>query len=250
MNARINTNSYSERPTMGKSKSQVSNRNAHSPTNRVTSFNITGGSQSHQTTIDTTLEQRTVIDSEKDVDLKPLADFIRKCNNFEDLKALYDEYVKEEYFNSIHAAVCFSQVTKIFTHNNGHKNITKDQFMVFVDKIFSYDSPDVDNRTFVNIANDAVKLLEYAQDNYLEETQDLTLNVLSKAFEEFFIRCNQLKEWGLQDLVEVAHLAINTVQVLQSAKYTQDENLEEIKELALNVFFGAYQEVKARQAKL
>lgn len=91
-----------------------------------------------------------------------LTRLFKQCRTFIELKNLDNGQKDKNYFDYIHACVCFSQAIKLFTQYNEHKNITLEELTAFKDKALS-NCEEFDARALANIANDAVKLLDYGQ---------------------------------------------------------------------------------------
>lgn len=219
----------------------VANGNGYISADTSNSKRIRGDGQLNQAAGNNkTLWQRTVMDLEEDIDPIPLARIILECNNFEDLKNLYNEQENEEYFGYIHAAICFSQAIKLFRRNGERNIISNRQFRAFISKISSYNSERFNSEELVNLANDVVKLLSHAEDKDLRKTKELTLNVLAVVIKEVNSRPNLLQRFKPKKLVNLAN------SVVKLLSYAENKDLKKTKELTLNVLAVLYNEVIIR----
>lgn len=204
-----------------------------------------GGSQFNISNQSRPLEQRTMRDSNENIDPRNLTRMIKQCQTLEVLNSLYDGQKGKEYFNCIHVASCFSQIVSLFTKDEGYKKIPKTQLMIYINQVF-LNSEKFIARTLANISNDATKLLQYARKTKFEgagNAEKLACDILCCILKEVTQR-NDSESFTPQALSNIAN---NAAKLFEYAQKTEFEGAKEIKTLACSTLREIFQKVSQRK---
>lgn len=176
-------------------------------------------------------------DCSEDIDAPLLTSRIKMCEDFPKLREFFGAQKDKPYFNFIHASAFFGRLVEVIMRS-GVDALEYNMLSDFKNSVCLFVG-DFNARTFSNVANDGLKLLEYAERKELKEIEVLATDVLCSVFEGVSAK-KDLHEFQPQGISNLAHTGYRFF------KYGLNRELKEIEELALVVLGCIFKEVSIR----